>query len=509
MKKNNLSGDQLIVLYNQLSSSDKKKISRILRTKHANTRHAELFSLLHLNDYNLILKKAKSFDKSQLHNVKKILYDLIIQILKKNNQTLEKKINDLLDEIQELYRLSLYDLALQKLKKVNNLIVENHCFEYLLIYHKLYLNISYAIAPSAYSFHHQNIKMFKDLYDEIEQIKNWVLLKYAQSKIYSAYFSNKTTNEKEKIYKSTLNDIISKVNKNTLNHYNLIIYYSFLSSTEFLLGNYTRSIELKKKEIEVMATLINKNKHKQYSVNQSYLSSIYNLIVTYIHSGRFKEAYEQYFFYFKQNKLINKIIYQKDISLKERYEVLSYILESSFLNLLPQNEKNSLHKIEKIHDFIVNSLKYKNLLSQKITITLNLCNYYLKTGNWDNVQALHQLLEKYIYKSENYESIRLFLIQKIIISIEKKYESELVEARIKSLYRFLKKLSSPNQIDLLFIKYLQMILKNEKDIYRIILQAKKDFHLILTQKNNITDNTMLSFNWLEWMENLAMKLKKT
>lgn len=491
------SSDDLFLLINSLTSSEKRyfKIYSGMSNED-NTIYLSLFNTISdLDIYNesIILEKIPAIKKSQLSNVKSYLFDLILESLitfKKKN-SLDIRLRNGISEVEILFNKKLYHACHKKINSLKKLASKYEKFLYELILSRweksLYLT-------------ELNIKEIKSRIeskqdDEMELLKTYKnFLEYDKIISKVIYIEYKYGYERNREVASELKKLLdSKLLKSdsfALSEKSKRIICQIKSTYYYVTKHYDLAIKYLLKVIEGIESELSLNE----SAFSGYITQMKNIMITYMILGdttgfeysadKFRSLSENY-----------RIARSEEIKIKINETLLS-------LQLNFYLEHNDLKKSSVIAKETIEFLdKYESKIIKLVLPDFYglLTTHFMKVGKFSESQKWNNKVLNFSGPELKQNELAFARIMDLILNFELENEF-LIESRIKSTTRFLKRINEQSGIELLILDlFKELLYCKEKSEQKIIFGTylKK----ITKMKPDKIDSDIISdLGLIAWME---------
>lgn len=487
--------DKLVNLISRLSKAEKRSFTLYVKRngKDGETKFLRLFQLIAkygTSEEAFVLKQIPSLKKSQISNLKANLFRQVLTCLRLigRNKIVEIEIREQVDFARILYDKGMYKACLDVLDKAKKQALEYNYETLVLMI--LYFEKRIESQHVTGSMHPKAVVLADQSNSILNQIELTNLLSNASLLLYGRYLKHGyVKNEQE--YNDLhvfLNETLPEYNEIELQFYQKLYLYQsyvwFYYMTQDFLNNY--------KYASKWINLFHENPVMKVSQITAYIKGYHNLLNALFMLGkrdRFNDEYNRFLtfdIYKKNNPSAN------EISLYILFK-WTHFLNQIFLNANYQESKDLL-ELEEL--MISNTHGWD--LNRQLGLYYKIGCVYFGIGDLDKCRHFLNMITNKSYPGFR-EDIQSFAkILNLIANFDLGNE-ELVISQLKSLYRFLSKMTDLGAVQMEIISFLRKTPNINKKELVPAFQSLKD-KLIRIEKKPFEKRPFLYLDIISWLE---------
>lgn len=494
MSKQN--SDKLLLLIKSLNKSEKRNF-RLYVNRNSGSSESKFVKLFNqlakmdVYDDTLIFEKIPEIKKSQLSNLKANLYKQILTCLRLIERTkiTEIQVREQIDFAKILYEKGLYQSCLELLEKAKKQAIDIN-YETLalsILYFEKRIESQHVTRSMADKADHLSLQS-ENLLQEIRitnQLSNLSLLLYGRYLKYG-YVKNKED------FKA-LNDFFeshlpSLVDPKDLHFYQKLYLFQSYVWYSNMSQDFASCYRYAQKWVDLFEEQSRKN-----DAATIYIKGLHNLLNALFMSSnreRFNEAFEMY----KKFKIEDiPYVTRNEIS---NYELFYYTheLNQILINGLFENNEDKLENIARL----IKDNRYNWDTNRIISFRYKLACVYFGNNDLGNCILMLNEITNRNYNSFR-EDIQCFARILNLIAHYELGNIDLVNYKLKSLYRFLKKMKDLEKMQLEIIKFLRRTTKMEASKMKNEFMKLHDSLLIIADEP-FEKRPFLYLDIISWLE---------
>lgn len=490
------STDKLILLINSLNKSEKRSFRLYVNRNSgsADSKYVKLFNVLdktRFYDEKIILTKLPEIKKTQLSNLKANLYKQVLTCLRLLERTkiVEIQVREQIDFAKILYEKGLYQPCLEILDKAKKQAKEIN-FETLalsILYFEKRIESQHVTGSMAEKADVLSLES-ENLLQEIRitnQLSNLSLLLYGRY-LKHGYVKNEI--DFRELQNFLNSNLPSNVDPSDLNFYQKLYLYQSYVWYYNMAQDFANYFKFAQKWVD----LFDNPTHRNNSAT-IYIKGLHNLLNALFMSGK-RERFNQAFEMYKSFKI-------EDIPYVTRNEISNYNLfyHTHLLNKLLINGSYSDNKkeLENVIE-LIEANEYNWDTNRVLSLRYKLGCVFFGNNDLDNcILMLNEISNKNYHSFR--EDIQCFGRILNLIAHYDLGNIELVNYKLKSLYRFLSKIKDLGKMQMEIIKFLRRTTNMEAG------KMKKEFgnlrdSLLVIADQPYEKRPFLYLDILSWLE---------
>lgn len=487
--------DKLVTLINSLTKAEKRSF-RLYVKRNGNdgdTKFMQLFQLISKEqNFNekVVLKKIPDLKKSQLSNLKANLFKQILSCLRllERNKIAEIQVREQIDFARILYDKGMYKTCLEILDKAKKLAVDIN-------YETLTLSILYfekqiesqhitgSMSSKADELTGQSDRVLSEI-NLTNELSNLSLLLYGR---YLRFGFVKNDLEYEEL-KSFFDEHLPSYQEQDLGFYQRLYLYQSYVWFYSMAQDFRNCYKYSRKWV----SLYEDNPGKKITSTTAYVKGYHNVLNALFMTqsrNRFNEAYDQFLVFDIHH---NKLPSFNEISLFNLFK-WTHFLNKTFLNAEFEVTEELLN-FEKV----LEENEFGWDMHRMLILYYKLACCYFGIGDLDKAIGYLNIICNQNYPDLRQDIQSFARILNLIANFDKGNE-DLVAYQVKSLYRFLSKMSELEKTQLEIIKFLRNTPKMfPKDINAEFIKLKENLSAI--EQRPYEKRPFLYLDIISWLE---------
>ncbi len=487
--------DKLVALVKSLTKAEKRSFRLFVNRNPSagDSMFMQLFDLI-LKDqsYNdkLALNKIEGLKKSQLSNLKANLYKQILSCLRllERNKIDEIQVREQIDYAKILYEKGLYKPCLELLDKAKKQALEIN-------YETLALSILYfekriesqhvtrSMSAKADALSLQSNQLLENI-ALTNQLSNASLLLYGRY-LRHGYIKNK---EEYKELKAYVEKLLPELDSNNLEFYQKLYLYQSYVWFYNMCQDFPNYFKYAMKWVD----LFDKNPKRKATVTTPYIKGHHNVLNALFMAGKLDRFNKEY------RRLLLFDIYQKPHPTQNEISLYYLFRWTHFLNKVFLNAdyetSNELAELEKI----IAENRYGWDLNRRLVLYYKLGSVYFGIGDLDKTREYLNKITNNNYPNFR-EDIQSFARMLNLIANFDLGNIELVNYRLRSLYRYLSNMKELGEVQLEIIKFLRKTTQIKEEDINSEFQKLKDKLEVIEQKP-YEKRPFLYLDIISWLE---------
>jgi hypothetical protein len=489
--------DHLFQLIKSLSKSEKRNFRLYVnRLKSGEgTKFSQLFDILDKQgEYNEqeILNKAKSIKPQQLSNLKAHLYKQLLKSLRlKNlNSDTEISIREWIDYARVLYNKGLYQQSLRVLEKAKGMAEANrkNILQMEILEYEKLIELQYITR----SIGNRADELTDETRDVTRKITNAQTYSNLALKLYSLYLKvGSARNKKDMLMVSSFfnTNFVPPEDMNRCDFYEKLYIFQSYVWYNYIMQDFLMCYKYAQKWVD----LYHNNREMIYNQTDMYLKGM-NSLLNALHMLRYHSKFEEELGRL-QDLRNNRKIHWNDNNLRVYY--LFYYKHRINYHFLEGTFSDGLDLIPKINEYIKNYSRH--LDNHRILVFYyKMASLYFGSGDYrSTIRYLNYIL--------NYKDISIrqdFHCFSRILNLVAHYElgnEDLLEYQVKSVYRFLYKMESLQQVQRFVLDFLRRLtFINPEDLHSEFKKLRDK--LVSLKDDPFEQRAFLYLDIISWLE---------
>jgi hypothetical protein len=483
----------LMILTESLSKSEKRYFRLFSKIQAGDKKYVYLFNLIEAHNTvdEVYTKFCKKYNNASFNMAVKHLYrtvmDCLIYLYRK--QDIQTKIFAMISEADILHERTLFDEAIEKLKKAKNIALTYEMYSLTLLLRRIelkYLNATNFKNISERQLISKQMKLVEEMkYNRSSNLHSQLYDILKHRLFYKGYVNS----EKQK---ESLNDLIlSELNIVANNSYKGFetqkLHLLFQSMYYLDSGNFKMAIRF----YQTLIDLFEKNKHMILNPPIYYLQAITGIL----NSLKIASLYKEMPFFIEKLKKLEQGAYTADLILNVRALIFLYEFSCSF-NI--GNFDATLGLLSKYNENLLQNMSLLRLDIQ-LDLLINMTILGIATGNMKNARKHMKTIMssgKLFYVLPAYRHARL--INLILQAESENYD--FFENEIKSIKRSVRYEKHLYITEKLLFKFIRnyYLLNDRKVREKLHRQLEKE--TIKIKQNKYERQILMVFDFISWMQ---------
>lgn len=501
------SSDDLFLLIKSLDKSEKRYFRLFSSFHGGDKKYMQVFDALEKQKYYDEKKIISKFERQgrifgkdgfakRFPGIKHYLYNLILNSLESYKTTIDSSLHSYLNKIEILFQKGLYTQCEKVIEKGKQLAIKYD--EHLALLKFLNWEIQLLEYPLCVLDTEDSIKQFYNgIFNTIDQYKTNIKLSMQISLLglQSIKKGNIRRQSEMKELQVSIESSLLNFNEKGLSFKLLFGYYSAFSSYFFIKNDYKRAYPYLYKLMDLMEA----HPHQLVKLHMKYIQVIYNLFGCLLYLKEYQKAAdvinklnklelsspnEKRILYFYMNYMQIALCY-KTAAFKEGLRQIKLLENDNGWNIIDKNNNVDVINIDPISTMIIQYL--------------TACFYFATEEYREANKYLNKIINNPI---DNADTTQCFAqILSLLVHFEQG-NLDLLEYKVKSVYRFLYKKNSLYKLETIILEFIR------KELPEINYSEKaliKSFEVLLTKIKTLTKNpferrALDYFDFVSWLE---------